>query len=162
MSSSHCTNFYKSLIWFQTSSHVWCISNQSCLMHFRSLAADPYDRYVAIGSAGLCGVPSLHLLDLHTGIPSLELGHTLKRGAGMLDLAWETESTFLSCGYDSCTRLWDTRVGSCVRYESSLKWSISWVVALDELLRAKTSFIWFNWIYSGGSNTEQVRNSDGP
>jgi F-box/WD-40 domain protein 4 len=80
-----------------------------------SLAADPFDCYVVIGSAGLCGVPSLHLLDLNTGVPTLELGHNLKRGAGMLDVAWQTESTFLSCGYDSCTRLWDTRIGNCVR-----------------------------------------------
>ena len=80
-----------------------------------SLTADPFDRQVAVGSAGLCGVPSLHLLDLATGVPTLELGHSLKRGAGMLDLAWQSDSTFLSCGYDSCTRLWDTRGGNCVR-----------------------------------------------
>lgn len=100
-------------------------SNNSSLPHLMgsidigdrvwSLAADPFDCQVAIGSAGLCGVPSLQLLDLHTATPTLELGHNLKRGAGMLDLAWKTESTLLSCGYDSCTRLWDTRIGSCVR-----------------------------------------------
>jgi WD40 repeat protein len=89
-----------------------------------SLSADPFDCQVAIGSAGLCGVPSLHLLDLSTGMPTLELGHNLKRGAGMLDLAWQTESTFLSCGYDSCSRLWDTRVGNCVRYEKFISMSI--------------------------------------
>jgi len=80
-----------------------------------SLAADPCDSQIAIGSAGHYGIPSLHLLDLATGIPTLELGHNLKRGAGMLDLAWQSPTTFLSCGYDSCTRLWDTRAGNCVR-----------------------------------------------
>ena len=80
-----------------------------------SLAADPFDVQVAVGSAGHYGIPSLHLLDLATGMPTLELGHNLKRGAGMLDLSWQSASTFLSCGYDSCTRLWDTRAGNCVR-----------------------------------------------
>lgn len=33
----------------------------------------------------------------------------------MLDVQWQTPHTFLSCGYDACTRLWDVRVGGCVR-----------------------------------------------
>ena len=32
-----------------------------------------------------------------------------RNGAGMLDLTWLTGNTLLSCGYDTCARLWDTR-----------------------------------------------------
>ena len=39
--------------------------------------------------------------------------------AGMLDLAWLSTSTFLACGYDTFTRLWDTRCGSYVRWATN-------------------------------------------
>lgn len=84
-----------------------------------SVAASPNSTsggWVAVGSAGLCGVPSLHLLDVTTGMPVVpELGAGLRKGAGMLDLAWIDHSNFLSCGYDSYTRMWDIRAGACVR-----------------------------------------------
>jgi F-box/WD-40 domain protein 4 len=69
---------------------------------------------VAVGSAGLYGVPSLNLIDLATGALQ-EIGAGLRKGAGMLDLAWIDSTKFLSCGYDSFARLWDTRSGICVR-----------------------------------------------
>lgn len=90
-----------------------------------SLAADPSGSAVAVGTAGLDGIPSLHLLDLETGQPLLDIGQNLKRGAGMLDLMWQSDNTFLSCGYDSFTRLWDTRSGVCVR---------SWEEPFDEAI----------------------------
>ena len=92
-----------------------------------SVAADPIGKRVAIGSAGLGGVPALHILDLptagHAGslVPLGE--HDLKKGAGVLDLHWLTEQTFLGCGYDAFTRLWDVRVGGIVR---------SWEEPFDE------------------------------
>ena len=35
--------------------------------------------------------------------------YMFRNGAGMLDLTWLTGNTLLSCGYDTCARLWDTR-----------------------------------------------------
>jgi WD40 repeat protein len=32
-----------------------------------------------------------------------------QRGAGILHSIWESDNQVLSCGYDSCVRLWDTR-----------------------------------------------------
>lgn len=46
-----------------------------------------------------------------------DIGAGLRKGAGMLDLAWIDPTKFLSCGYDSFARLWDIRSGTCV-----LKW----------------------------------------
>merc|ERR1719192_1091132 len=80
---------------------IWSLatSNRSC---------------VAVGSAGLYGIPSLTLLDLTTGTRQ-DLGtDLLRKGAGMLDLTWIDDTKFLSCGYDSHARLWDVRTGSCV------------------------------------------------
>ena len=45
----------------------------------------------------------------------MDLGSDLKRGAGMLDISWLSPSTLLSCGYDTFTRLWDTRCRAAVR-----------------------------------------------
>jgi len=69
---------------------------------------------VAVGSAGLYGIPSLTLLDLATGVRQ-DIGAGLRKGAGMLDLTWIDETKLLSCGYDSYARLWDMRSGTCVR-----------------------------------------------
>ena len=86
-----------------------------------SLAADPCGQRIAVGTAGLKGIPSLHVIDLETLKGSsndgswVELGQTLKNGSGMLDVQWMSPQSFLSCGYDSCTRLWDLRVEACVR-----------------------------------------------
>jgi WD40 repeat protein len=83
-----------------------------------SLAADPSGSRIAIGSAGLGGVPALHLLNLEiAGVAGslVPMGQgDLRKGAGMLDLKWHTDHTFLGCGYDAYTRLWDTRTGGYV------------------------------------------------
>ena len=75
-----------------------------------SLATSEHD-CVAVGSAGLYGIPSLTLLDLSTGVKQ-DIGAGLRRGAGMLDLTWIDPTKFLSCGYDSFARLWDIRSGN--------------------------------------------------
>jgi len=104
--------FPRAVSTFNLSDRVW------------SLAADPNDggRRVVVGTAGLMGIPSLHVIDLETSrnncgdettTPSwTRLGLNLKKGAGMLDVQWQSPQCFLSCGYDSCTRLWDLRVPS--------------------------------------------------
>lgn len=89
-----------------------------------SLAANPYEgNRVVVGTAGLMGIPSLRVVDLgklygdsnSAILEYQEMGQTLKNGAGMLDLQWQTPTSFLSCGHDTCTRLWDTRMNACVR-----------------------------------------------
>ena len=37
------------------------------------------------------------------------LGCRYRKGAGILDIQWETSHTLLACGYDAYIRLWDTR-----------------------------------------------------
>ena len=94
-----------------------------------SLACDPFcgGGRVAVGSAGLGGVPALHLMDLSRPLEPAALGETvLKKGAGVLDLQWHGRDTFLSCGYDTFARLWDVRCAgdsACVR---------SWEEPFDE------------------------------
>jgi len=70
---------------------------------------------VCVGTAGTRGTCPLRLYDLATGRHVLDMGQQLKNGAGMLDLSWLSNSTFLACGYDTFTRLWDTRCGTYVR-----------------------------------------------
>ena len=79
-----------------------------------SLAANPISDQVVVGSAGLGGIPALHMIDMATN-ELIPMGQGLKKGAGTLDLSWHTEQTFLSCGHDTSARLWDTRTGTCVR-----------------------------------------------
>ena len=74
---------------------------------------------LCVGTAGTRGTCPLRLYDLATGAHVLDMGQTLKNGAGMLDLAWLSTSTFLACGYDTFTRLWDTRCGSYVRWATN-------------------------------------------
>ncbi|XP_059084344.1 F-box/WD repeat-containing protein 4-like [Tigriopus californicus] len=88
-----------------------------------SLEANPMGDCVAIGTAGWGGVPSLHLLDLNTTRPLFPVSQGLKRGAGILDLHWMSNQTFLSCGYDTTARLWDLRTGS---------WERVWTEPFDE------------------------------
>ena len=102
-------------IWKVGQDHIIPVSNINIGDRVWSLATSEQD-CVAVGSAGLYGIPSLTLLDLATGVKQ-DIGAGLRRGAGMLDLTWIDPTKFLSCGYDSFARLWDIRSGTCV-----LKW----------------------------------------
>eukprot|EP00088_Acartia_fossae_P038136 TRINITY_DN3943_c0_g1_i1.p1 TRINITY_DN3943_c0_g1~~TRINITY_DN3943_c0_g1_i1.p1 ORF type:complete len:481 (+),score=108.66 TRINITY_DN3943_c0_g1_i1:386-1828(+) len=77
----------------------------------------------AVGTGARFGTPPLRILDLGTGEVILDMGSNLKNGAGMLDTQFLNCNTILSCGYDTCARLWDTRIGRCVTY---------WVEPYDE------------------------------
>ena len=70
---------------------------------------------IAVGTAATRGIAPLRLYDLLSGAHLMDLGSDLKKGAGMLDVAWLSPSTLLSCGYDTFTRLWDTRYGAIIR-----------------------------------------------
>lgn len=80
-----------------------------------SLSVCPSSSLTVVGTAAQRGVPPLRLFDLSTGQHLLDLGAELRNGAGQLDLAWLDGATFLGCGYDTCTRLWDTRCSGYVR-----------------------------------------------
>jgi F-box/WD-40 domain protein 4 len=74
-----------------------------------AVAVSPQPAVIAVGTAATRGVAPLRFYDLVSGGHLADLGVGLKRGAGMLDLAWLSPSTLLSCGYDTFTRLWDMR-----------------------------------------------------
>lgn len=57
------------------------------------------------------------------------LGTDFHRGAGVLDVFYETPSTLLSCGYDTYIRYWDLRTST--RLEG-LVWELNW-------------FFWRDW-----------------
>lgn len=80
-----------------------------------SLSVCPTSSLTLVGTAAQRGVPPLRLFDLSSGQHLLDLGAELKVGAGQLDLVWQDATTFLACGYDTCTRLWDTRCRTYVR-----------------------------------------------
>ncbi|XP_028406652.1 F-box/WD repeat-containing protein 4-like [Dendronephthya gigantea] len=126
---------------------IWSLSSGKCLTTtniddpVRSLAANPFlGRFVA-GSAGyLPRNSALKLYDCETGHQLSELicDSTGRRGAGILDLKFESSNILLSCGYDTAVRLWDMRIGEscCVKkwedphdsavycIESDKKWMI--------------------------------------
>lgn len=80
-----------------------------------SVSVSPHSSVLAVGTAATRTVPPLRLYDLISGEHLLDLGTQLKNGAGMLDLAWLSPHTLLACGYDTFTRLWDTRCREAVR-----------------------------------------------
>jgi len=79
-----------------------------------SLSISQETGLTVVGTSGQRGIAPLRLFDLSQGQAVLDLGRDLRNGAGMLDVVWLTGSSLLSCGYDTCTRLWDTRCGAYV------------------------------------------------
>lgn len=74
-----------------------------------SLAIDPTGKRVTVGNAGISQAEPLHVWDLDRVCVLGSLGELYKRGAGVLDVQYETMHTLLSCGYDTYIRLWDLR-----------------------------------------------------
>ncbi|KZC12394.1 PREDICTED: F-box/WD repeat-containing protein 4 [Dufourea novaeangliae] len=79
-----------------------------------SLSADPTGKKVAVGSAGNSDSPPLHIFDLECYSESHILNHNWQRGAGILDMVWDSPQILLTCGYDTYIRKWDLRTGTCV------------------------------------------------
>ncbi|XP_075221827.1 F-box/WD repeat-containing protein 4 isoform X2 [Lycorma delicatula] len=76
-----------------------------------SLAIDPTTKNVCCGTTGLFIQESIKLLNLENGTVT---SFPVKKGIAIFDIKWESPSTFLTCGYDSMLRLWDTRTNECV------------------------------------------------
>nr|XP_060624245.1 F-box/WD repeat-containing protein 4 isoform X2 [Anolis sagrei ordinatus] len=95
----------KCLHTIQTEDRVW------------SIAISPLSSSFVTGTA-CCGHTSpLRIWDLESGQLVTCLGTDFHRGAGALDVFYETPSTLLSCGYDTYIRYWDLRTSTreCVK-----------------------------------------------
>lgn len=79
-----------------------------------SIAANPTSKKFAVGSAGFNNGPPLRIFDLECYSESDILKHNWRRGAGILDMVWDSPQILLSCGYDTYVRKWDMRTGTCV------------------------------------------------
>ncbi|XP_076242065.1 F-box/WD repeat-containing protein 4 [Calliopsis andreniformis] len=79
-----------------------------------SLSADPTSAKIAVGSAGIGNGPPLRIFDLECYSQSDMLKHYWRRGAGILDMVWDSPQVLLTCGYDTYVRKWDMRTGTCV------------------------------------------------
>uniref|UniRef100_A0A8C8R8V6 F-box and WD repeat domain containing 4 n=1 Tax=Pelusios castaneus TaxID=367368 RepID=A0A8C8R8V6_9SAUR len=84
----------------QTEDRVW------------SIAISPLISSFVTGTA-CCGHSSpLRIWDLESGQLVTSLGTDFHRGAGVLDVLYETPFTLLSCGYDTYIRSWDLRTST--------------------------------------------------
>ncbi|XP_068954878.1 F-box/WD repeat-containing protein 4 [Petaurus breviceps papuanus] len=84
----------------QTEDRVWSIAISPLLSSF-------------VTGTACCGhVSPLRIWDLTSGQLMTHLGQDFHRGAGVLDVLYETPSTLLSCGYDTYIRYWDIRTSS--------------------------------------------------
>lgn len=67
-----------------------------------------------IGNAGLeTNRTPVEVYDLESCRLLYNLGSGYKKGAGILDIKYETPHIMLTCGYDTSLRLWDLRTLSC-------------------------------------------------
>ncbi|XP_053891145.1 F-box/WD repeat-containing protein 4 [Malaclemys terrapin pileata] len=84
----------------QTEDRVWSIAISPLLSSF-------------VTGTACCGHTSpLRTWDLESGQLVTCLGTDFHRGAGVLDIVYETPFTLLSCGYDTYIRSWDLRVST--------------------------------------------------
>ncbi|XP_073411917.1 F-box/WD repeat-containing protein 4 isoform X3 [Dendrobates tinctorius] len=81
----------------QTEDRVW------------SVAINPVLSSFVTGTACCHHTSPLRIWDLQSGQLMNCLGTEFKRGAGVLDVCYETPSILLSCGYDTYIRCWDIR-----------------------------------------------------
>ncbi|GFR61033.1 F-box/WD repeat-containing protein 4-like [Elysia marginata] len=80
-----------------------------------SLKISPSKDMFAAGLAGCLDDPPIVLWDLESGNCLAHLSVNHRRGAGVLDVRFESPNEMLTCGYDTFIRLWDMRTYSCVR-----------------------------------------------
>ncbi|CAM4584670.1 unnamed protein product [Lepidochelys olivacea] len=84
----------------QTEDRVWSIAISPLLSSF-------------VTGTACCGHTSpLRIWDLESGQLATCLGTDFHRGAGVLDVVYETPFTLLSCGYDTYIRSWDLRMST--------------------------------------------------
>ncbi|NP_001091296.1 F-box and WD repeat domain containing 4 L homeolog precursor [Xenopus laevis] len=111
----------------QTDDRVWSvainptlssfITGTACCGHTSPLRIWDLQSSFITGTA-CCGHTSpLRIWDLQSGQLMTCLGTDFRRGAGVLDVRYETPYTLLSCGYDTFIRYWDLRTSTrrCVK-----------------------------------------------
>ncbi|KAM4702833.1 F-box/WD repeat-containing protein 4 [Rhinophrynus dorsalis] len=105
-------------VWTMSSSRVCqCLHTIQTEDRVWSVAINPVLSSFVTGTA-CCGHTSpLRIWDLQSGQLMTCLGMDFRRGAGVLDVCYETPYTLLSCGYDTYIRYWDTRTSTrrCVK-----------------------------------------------
>lgn len=74
-----------------------------------SVALNPNGTQMGVGNAGINVLEPLHIWDVERMSLLGSLGENYKRGAGVLDMQFETKDLLMSCGYDTYIRLWDLR-----------------------------------------------------
>ncbi|KAM8923858.1 F-box/WD repeat-containing protein 4 isoform 2-T2 [Pelodytes ibericus] len=105
-------------VWSLSSSRVGqCLHTIHTDDRVWSVAISPLLSSFVTGTA-CCGHNSpLRIWDLQSGQLVSCLGTDFRRGAGVLDVCYETPYTLLSCGYDTYIRYWDLRTSTrrCVK-----------------------------------------------
>ncbi|MBN3297189.1 FBXW4 protein, partial [Amia calva] len=104
-------------VWSLSSNRLGeCLHTIPTLDRVWSVAISPSQSSFVTGTACCGHVAPLRIWDLESCQQLLCLGSDFRRGAGVLDMVFESPSTLLSCGYDTYIRYWDLRVssGKCV------------------------------------------------
>ncbi|XP_075072380.1 F-box/WD repeat-containing protein 4 isoform X1 [Mixophyes fleayi] len=105
-------------VWSLSSSRDWqCLHTIQTEDRVWSVAISPLLSSFVTGTACCRHTSPLRIWDLQSGQLMNCLGTEFKRGAGVLDIHYETPYTLLSCGYDTYIRYWDLRTSSrrCVK-----------------------------------------------
>ncbi|XP_053548458.1 F-box/WD repeat-containing protein 4 isoform X1 [Bombina bombina] len=100
-------------VWSLSSSRVGqCLHTIQTDDRVWSVAINPLLSSFVTGTACCDHVAPLRIWDLQSGNLLTCLGTDYRRGAGVLDVCFETPYTLLSCGYDTFIRYWDIRAST--------------------------------------------------
>uniref|UniRef100_A0A8D0H7B8 F-box and WD repeat domain containing 4 n=1 Tax=Sphenodon punctatus TaxID=8508 RepID=A0A8D0H7B8_SPHPU len=96
---------------------VWSLSPGGARQCLHTVQTEDRVWSVAINIPEGLGAVTPAPLCFPSGQLATSLGTDFHRGAGVLDVLYETPSTLLSCGYDTYIRYWDVRANTrqCVR-----------------------------------------------
>ncbi|XP_056147922.1 F-box/WD repeat-containing protein 4 isoform X1 [Lampris incognitus] len=75
-----------------------------------SVAISPTLSSFVTGTAGCKNVSPIRIWDVESSVCVCSLGSGFRRGAGVLDMVYESPFQLLTCGYDTFIRLWDLRL----------------------------------------------------
>uniref|UniRef100_T1JH75 F-box domain-containing protein n=1 Tax=Strigamia maritima TaxID=126957 RepID=T1JH75_STRMM len=92
---------------------VWSSQNQTLVQQYSlniedrvwAVALSPHLKTFLVGTAGYYNLTPLQLFDLETGALLNILGNDYPKGAGVLDIVFETPHTVLTGGYDTYIRI---------------------------------------------------------
>nr|XP_006630872.1 PREDICTED: F-box/WD repeat-containing protein 4 isoform X1 [Lepisosteus oculatus] len=100
-------------VWSLSSNRLGeCLHTIPTLDRVWSVAISPSQSSFVTGTACCGHVAPLRIWDLESCQLLSCLGNDFRRGAGVLDITYESASTLLSCGYDTYIRYWDIRASS--------------------------------------------------